>query len=271
MPVNAEKTEQAELLEELEAKAQETHSSTERPDSLPLGSIIVLPKLFQPRGTTSGEKHIHDLAKVIQKGALLDAILVAHIGDEIYLIDGHHRIEAYIMAEFTEGVPVVYFEGTPKEAVLEAGRANYKPKMPMSNDERNDYAWQLVLLGKYSKKETSEASGVSLRQVSNMRATKVALKDLATECRSWVSARMKLKNIEEREWTDVEREEWMEQKAENLADRMVTTFGKELANKPEIAARVLEMYMGRRLGELYSELTQLLGDIDSETGEETFF
>lgn len=64
---------------------------------------------------------------------------------------------------------MAYFTGSVEEAVLQAGRANSKAKQPMTNTERQDFAWRLVRLGSYTRNQVAEAAGVSLRQVATMR------------------------------------------------------------------------------------------------------
>jgi hypothetical protein len=128
--------EPAQRLAELLA-ASETGEPRARPNRLPHKAITKMPELFQPRGMS--EKHIGDLVRAIQNFGEVDPLTVIAVGSKAVLIDGHHRLEAYQRAKKLAGIPVTYFDGTPQEAVLEAGRANSKAKLPMSGQERQNY------------------------------------------------------------------------------------------------------------------------------------
>jgi ParB-like chromosome segregation protein Spo0J len=73
------------------------------------------------------------LVRAIKARGDVEAVTVIQVGDKAVLIDGHHRVAAYGLAKATSAVPVKYFEGTLEEAVLEAGSANSKAKLPMNN------------------------------------------------------------------------------------------------------------------------------------------
>jgi ParB-like chromosome segregation protein Spo0J len=136
----------------------------QKPDTLPLASIVAMPGLFQPR--QEDERHISELLRAIRTRGEVEPLTVIQVGDKAVLIDGHHRLVAYGLAKATSAIPVRYFEGTLEEAVLEAGRANSKAKLPMTNRDRQNYAWRLVLIGTYSKKEIKDAAAVSDGQVA---------------------------------------------------------------------------------------------------------
>lgn len=152
-----------------------------RPMALLLDVIEEVPEVFQPRTLTLNEKHIGDLTRVIQNGdRLLDPIEVIQLGERVFLTDGHHRIAAYRAANFTKPIPVVYFNGTVREAVIAAGTANSKAKLQMTQEERMNRAWQLVKwdaeadekMGTvFTKVAISESASVATSTVSNMRST----------------------------------------------------------------------------------------------------
>ena len=163
-----EQTDAASLLAKLKAQAA-SKTLGERPARLALGRIKRAAQLFQPRGGEEDDRHVNELVRAIKTVHELDPLLVMQIGRDTYLLDGHHRWAAYELAGVHTPVPVQYFEGTVEQAVLEAGRANTKAKLPMVAQERYDFAWRLVLLQAYSKKEIVEAAAVSDGQVANMR------------------------------------------------------------------------------------------------------
>src|SRR3974390_2613231 len=92
-----------EALNELEAEGA---SPRQRPadhviTALPIKQISKRTAVFQPR-TLDGhraddEEFIRDLAKVLKNsdGKAMDAITVWYGGSNFYVIDGHHRLEAY--------------------------------------------------------------------------------------------------------------------------------------------------------------------------------
>jgi len=230
------------------AKGEQRHT---QPDRLAMSEITRMPDLFQPRGMS--EKHIGDLVRAIKIAGELDPLTVLAIGQRAILVDGHHRIEAYDRAGILADIPVKYFPGTPQEAVLEAGMANSKAKLPMSGQERQDYAWRLVLLGKHSKAEIATASGASTSQVANMRTVKRKLGQSAFGYQSWWRARLDAQGGAD-ELSEDDREEWKREMAGNFADRLAKEFSTKLAEKPEIAAMAFDTYFGRRLPELVQVL-----------------
>lgn len=237
--------------------------------TLPHGTIHQLPELFQPRGMAPDEKHIQDLVKAIKNNnGPLDPVEVIQVGQETFLIDGHHRMIAYAVAEFPHEIPVRHFKGTVVEAVALSGKANTKAKLNMSQEQRVNYAWMLVRLdgysaGKpgtlYSKAMISESASVANRTVGSMREVFKKLGDTASDYETWNAARSAASGKEYLEFEDDEaREQWLEAEAQGIADRMQRTFGNKLSRDPEITARALDKYFGRRLPEITHQLCWLL-------------
>lgn len=58
-------------------------------------------------------------------------------GDGYYLVDGHHRIEAYKAAKWptAQHVPVAVYQGTLTQALLKAGLGNTPDKLAMDYEE----------------------------------------------------------------------------------------------------------------------------------------
>lgn len=235
------------------------------PESLPLTAIKMLPELFQPRGQNGmDERHVQELKRSVKVQGALEPVLVAWIGADAYLIDGHHRIAAYRQAEYAEPIPVTAFAGTVEEAVLEAGRANSRAKLPMDSRSRQDYAWRLALMGCYSKTEIRVACGVSDGQVGIMRRAVKQLGAEALRYQSWWQVQQAMKGIVREIPTEEELEARLEQLANEYADRLATTFSTNLAQNPQLAARAFSVYFGRKLGELAEALEEYVGDIVKE-------
>lgn len=233
------------------------------PQHLPHSKIEKMPELFQFRSGIS-ERHIADLVRAIHNVGDLDPVIVIQVGQRAVLIDGHHRLDAYELADRTARIPVEYFDGSLDEAVLFAGTANTKAKLPMSTTERQDCAWRLVLLGlSYSKAEIAEAGGVSTAQVGNMRKVKRQLGDTAADHSAWWRARLAARG-EEREMSDEDRETWKQETANDWADTLAKAFSTKLIQQPEIAAMAFDIYFGRRLADFVSELRGFVRDEDAD-------
>jgi len=246
----------AALLARLQDEAANTHISGPLPERLPVAAIKQLPELFQPRGQVIDELHVRSLVKAITIHGTLDPVQVIQIGDSAYLIDGHHRLEAYSAAGFSDSVPVAYFRGSPEDAVLEAGRANSKAKLVMSNQDRQDYAWRLVCMGEYSKQQIQEAASISDGQVGNMRRVQKQLGERATDYNRWWAAREAARGLEGREWTEDEWEARKRDKATALAEKLRKAWGP--MPQAVVAAMALEEYFGRRLEDLFDHLREMV-------------
>lgn len=256
-----------ETLDELKKDFLSRQALSDLPLELPVSQIIEHPELFQPRELD--ERHIHELRRAIRVEGVLDAVTVIQVGDKAILIDGHHRRAAYMQADVTKPVPVQYFQGSLEEAVLEAGKANSKAKLPMITSERQNYAWRLVLLGTYSKKQVRDASGISDGQVAIMRRAMNALGEEAYNFDDWRRARDAFNKREREPLDDEQMEQWLESQANDYADRMSREFGKKLPQNTTIAARALDIYFGRRLPELVIALQEYLPE--SEDDDEADF
>lgn len=254
----------AETLGRLEAEAR-VGASGSMPVRVPVTEIETLPELFQPRGRVElDEHHVGELERGLKISGDLDPILVKWIGARAHLIDGHHRLEAYRRSGDGRLIPVRAFDGSVTEAVLEAGRANSRAKLPMSPKERQSYAWRLVLLGGYTKSKTAEAAGISERQVAIMRDAKRKLGEDAFGCRDWWRAKQMADGISPTSRTDDEEEAWLQQRAEQFADRMSRAFSSTLSTNPELAARALAIYFGRNLGRVVAELRDMVPELEDD-------
>jgi hypothetical protein len=244
-------------LRELQAEAKKSPPAS-GPALLQVDRITVLPDLFQPR--SMNEKHIEDLARIIKTTGKIDPVTVMKLGDRVVLIDGHHRLEASRKA-LVPDVAVTYFTGAPEDAVLEAGRSNSKVKLPMSNHERQDYGWRLVLLDRHSKAQIMAASGISHGQVATMRKVRKVLGNDAFTFTSWFRARAHARGTPD-EMGEEDREQWKVELAQRWADGMAKQFSTEMANRPEVAAMALATYFGRRLPQVVGELQAFVPEDD---------
>jgi len=228
------------------------------PPELEWDAIRQEPDLFQPRPIA--ERHISELIRAIGVAGKLDAVTVIQVGAHAVLIEGHHRMAAYRRAGIVEGIPVAYFAGGLEAAVLESGRANSKAKLSMTNEDRQNCAWRWVQLGIHSISQIATSSGVSVRQVSTMRKVLKHLGEDAAAQETWWKAQRAFNGIEASAWSDDEVEERIEAQAQKYADRLYGEFGNKFATNPEIAARALNIYLGRKLGEVFGEMKVFVGE-----------
>jgi hypothetical protein len=131
--------------------------------------------LFQPREFSHGARSVDpewvkELARRMSIHGELDPVLVIRIGKDWVCVDGHHRIAAYRLKNHRKPIKCEWFTGRPAQAVDECIRRNKKDTLPIAGADRREEAWRRVLLGQGSKKEISQACGVSLGTVNGQRA-----------------------------------------------------------------------------------------------------
>jgi hypothetical protein len=238
------------------------------PDTLRVAEIRQVPEVFQPRGEALDAYHVETLKRaLINTGGVLDAVLVMQLGDDAYLIDGHHRLAAYMGAGVANPVPVVVFKGTLEEAILEAGRANSKAKLPMTLEERRNFAWRLVRMGGPSKggpskQQMREAAAVSDGLVAEMRRVHGKLGTAADNYPRWLTAQKVAKGEDIDTWNDDDRDAWERERADDLAERLRKAWGPP--PRIRVAALALEAYFGGRLSDLRADMRWLAGDDEEE-------
>ena len=109
-------------LEQLKALQDKQPPRTDQPDDLPLSELHVAPGVFQWRleneDIGADERHVMDLVWVLENANAskpLDPIVVYPIAARFFVLDGHHRLDAYHTAGWKGPVPVEHFPGTLKE------------------------------------------------------------------------------------------------------------------------------------------------------------
>lgn len=240
---------------------------------LPLMNIKRLVAVFQPRSIEGNlaedEQFINELVAALKMRGTrpLDPITVWWSGMNFYVIDGHHRLEAYKRCGdtwlFDNLIPVTEFKGTLNEAIKYSIGANSKNRLPMRKVDRLNSAWKLTCLGDQSKAEIAEITGISERQVAYMRQT---LREIRQD--TWFVN----KNIEELAgWTwqqaqmavrgggesDLEKD-WdseTQKQAEVFKKRLLKTFGNQISMKAEafaLAIASINDSLPKRLMETYA-------------------
>ena len=127
--------------------------------------------------------HVKEMFRVLRSsGQPLDPIQIVSMGSKWFVIDGHHRLEAYRLAKWKKPIPVKALplnsrrEARVKEAELLSVRFNVKDKLPMNSFDKVDTAWRLtVCYGDLSKESVSQTTTVSTSSIASMRRAKKAL------------------------------------------------------------------------------------------------
>jgi hypothetical protein len=152
---------------------------TDTPSALRRSAIKIADQVFQWRpydeDMQASEDHVRNLAREIKDGKPLDPVLVTAIGQAFYLVEGHHRMEAYHTANWKKPIPVEVYTGSLSDARDEAFARNYKDKLAMSPDAKGEAAWRRFLEHELSNAELSERFFVHRNTVTNMARAEKAL------------------------------------------------------------------------------------------------
>ena len=225
----------------------------QRPPYLPLKSIHVAPNVFQRRlkseNLLEDKQFVWELVSAIElvgadeQSQPFAPILVTAVGNKYFVVDGHHRLDAYHTAGWRRPVPVEYFEGTLLKARAEALERNKKHGLRMTADAKAQAAWELVIANKLKRSEISKHTTVPIRTVARMRAV---LKEHGAKVKDlpWTRAR-RLTWAKDLEFgANVEKhfdakERWKEERARKLANYFAK--GPKLLQDTEVTARALAM------------------------------
>ena len=233
--------------------------------------------MFQVREFTYGHKdtdldYVKKLERTIGIAGELDPPVVIKIDGTWICVDGHHRIAAYNRGEWRDPIKCFWFGGTVREAVDEAIRLNSKDRLNVSQQDRTEAAWKLVLLGKHSKAEivklchVADGTVAGMRRIQKLYETKNDIEaklfrerfkeSLGAATASslydakWSSVRLVYAGVEPKEID-------AEERAAKLARRLNSRMTNLLSRDPRVTARALEMYN--------PELPRALMDVWEET------
>lgn len=207
--------------------------------------------LFQTRNEIAST-HVHDLVLGLEDGSDLTPVLVLRRGGRLFLIDGRHRKAAYAHAQRSHEIPIQDFVGSPAEAVLEGQRLNRQHTLRMSQDERMDAAWKLVKLDasgecRYTLKAIMMSAGAGRGQVTLMRRVLRELGARGHEYTQWKRALRLHKGRPQQTYSEDDMEAMWDAEGRSGADKMVRALGRRAADRPEVLARIIENYAGRRI------------------------
>jgi hypothetical protein len=148
-------------------------------------------ELFQPRRPGWGmreldTKHINTLKTRIERKGELDPVLVVKLkttnpytgaenGHEWCVVDGHHRVKAYLKLTNIKAIKCEWFNGTAREAMDEGLRRNEKVHLAVDQGDKAEAAWTRTVMdwnGKdwnSSKRQVVEITGCGEGSVAHMR------------------------------------------------------------------------------------------------------
>jgi hypothetical protein len=240
--------------EETEADLEAKLRKTKKVGNIHFASLEhlrIADKVFQWRmsdnNLITSEDHVYGLAKILESSEKpFEPILVMPIGKHLYVVDGHHRVDAYHSVGWKRRIPVEVFRGSLKEARIEALRRNSKDKLPMHKRDKMEATWKLVKDGELTVERLSDVTGTSPRQIYYMRKVWKWLCDLPKERKtvlrrgidelSWNNARQTYDGVE----IDRDIEDWKEERIQKLVkDLQKSKIGPRMIKYPDIAAEAL--------------------------------
>ncbi|NIZ09992.1 ParB N-terminal domain-containing protein [Pseudooceanicola sp. HF7] len=140
----------------------------------------------------------------------------------LIILDGRHRVAAYRSEKGAKKIPARVLECSFRDALLVSAQEHTNASLPLTSNQRADFAWRLVWENlDYSKKELSQATGVSPRTVGYMRARFKEMQAADTEItgRWWQDRKAKPEGDEEQPMmSDAERREAVEAMSKALRE-----------------------------------------------------
>ena len=248
----------------------------QKPTHLPLDSIDTCETVFQHRSgyLAASNAHLESLKKALQVGTckFFDPITVYWIDGSWYCIDGHHRLQAYRDQKVADPIPVNVYSGTLDKAIGKALLSNSRDKLAMSQAEKSNAAWRLVIGTGLSKSSISKAASVSERTVARMRCIKMDIvknhPERPLDDLDWKHAQALAQGTKLSDLSDLD--SWKEEVAQKLANTLSRHCGKELSKSPEITARALEIYDQRLLPQMIEWVSPVPDDFEADHPELVF-
>ena len=244
-----------------------------KPTHLPLVSIDTCEDVFQHRSgnLAASNAHLETLKKALQAGTckFFEPITVYWIDGSWCCIDGHHRLQAYRDQKVDVPIPVNVYSGTLDKAIGKALLSNSRDKLAMSQAEKSNAAWRLVIGTGLSKSSISKAASVSERTVARMRCIKMDIvknhPEKPLDDLDWKHAQALAQGRNLSDLSDLD--SWKEKAAQKLANTLSRHCGKELSKSPEITARALEIYDQRLLSEMIEWVSPAPDDFEADHPE----
>ncbi len=191
------------------------------------------------------ESHVETLRRALgrdpKKPKFLVPIEVWWGGNRWYVVDGHHRVQAYLRAKVECRVPVTVLGGTREnpvsleQAIAFAAGMNSKDRLTMTKADKLNSAWYLTCLGGFTKEELRDICAVSNGSVGRMREMKQTLLAMPKDgtgtytnddliALDWESARKKASGEEEGQ-PEYDVDEALKIRAADYRKRLHRSFG----------------------------------------------
>lgn len=263
---------------------------------VPLKDLKTDPRNFSPRLIALDDTHVAKLASVLKDGRQLDPIAVWQRGQggALVVLDGHHRLAAYARVKWHGPVAVRVFKGTRAMALRVAAQENSKLRLPLSNAEKLNWAWRIVIeageakerpeamrdddqaaMAKLSRQDVAAMAGVATSTVSNMRKVFrlfAEQDDLATGyvglSGDWRRDQQAMNGNDMTTWTEDQIEEWQRQNVAELVDRLGPLLKRHVNHRPDVIAEALAEVLGRKGKDVAEKLAEMTGYSDDDDREE---
>jgi hypothetical protein len=240
------------------------------PAQLTISDIHVANNVFQWRladeDVLADTRFVEELvdALEVQEPPLqpFEPLLVVPVGQRFFLVDGHHRLDAYATFGWEEPVPVEVFPGSLQDAMLEAWKRNAHNKLPMTKASRFEAAWKLVKAGQLNRAEITRLTSVRRSTLTNMRSVLAEFGKRASS-RTWAEAR-KLRRDQEALSVD----DWKEAAAREIALHLAK--GPKHTTDPELLAMALTMAKEdlpeKLIAQWFPEVEDVLTEVAEDEG-----
>ncbi len=234
-------------LDDIKRLAAQEAPPTEQPSTLLLMDIHTAPRVFQFRcpGRYEEERVVSDIVQDLKATPprLPGPILVTAVGCRWFVVDGHHRLDAYRAANWKGGIPVKCFTGSLKDARREAVRRNALNKIHMSREEKSEAAWRMYVDGQRDPdwqltwKQIADDAHVSKSSVARMAAAVEKLGLTSAQGMTWKRVLLEQREQDLLAREDADPDQWKREKAQRMADHLMK--GPNLMKDPEITAMAL--------------------------------
>ncbi|MRU15812.1 hypothetical protein FDP25_10275 [Roseovarius sp. A21] len=215
---------------------------------LNISSIQTDEEAFQPRFGERMENHVAGLSDVLRRGHELDPMSVWEDPDNgtIIVADGHHRLEAYRRIKPDAKVEVQVFRCDKHIAQMLPVADNAKNRLPLTYDEKANWAWKNDTEHGLSKKGIAQLCGISERTVATQRRVRKQLAgDGDSLPETWKEALRLSQGRDRGDWTDDERFQAMEAAVARADEQIGGTFTKLGQRWPEATAMFIERCLGK--------------------------
>ncbi len=188
----------------------------------------------------------------------------------LVVADGHHRLEAYRRVKPSAKVEIRVFRCDKHTAQMIPVADNAKNRLPLTYDEKANWAWKNDTEGALSKKGVAQLCGISVRTVAYQRKVR---KKLTGEgiClpETWKEALRESQGKDRDDWTDEQRCEAFEAALAAADEKIGGTLTKLFQRWTDVGAALIERCAGdntlRQLADTLGWI-KVSGNLDQDIG-----